>query len=307
MLHTPVMAAEAAAILLERRDGFIVDGTVGLGGHAEAILRSGGEGLSLLGIDRDAGALALARARLAPFAERVRLVCGNFRDLARFAEGRRADGVLLDLGVSSYQLADGKRGFSYLVDGPLDMAMGADGRSVRELLAAAPGTEIRRVIKEYGEERAARRIADEIVRRRSRAAIATTFALRDCVAAVAPVRDRFSVLSRVFQALRIWANGELEHLAAALPEAVAALAPGGRIVVISYHSLEDRIVKDFLRREASGCICPRDFPECRCGHEPRLRLLTMKAARPSPEEIERNARSRSARLRAGERMPYELA
>jgi 16S rRNA (cytosine1402-N4)-methyltransferase len=305
-LHIPVMAEEASSLLVANRNGFFVDGTVGMGGHAEAILRRGGERLSLLGIDRDPAAIEIAGRRLAPFAERVRLVRGNFRDLARLAAGRPADGVLLDLGVSSFQLADAARGFSYMIDGPLDMAMGPDGRSVREFLATAEERDVGRIIREYGEERRSRAIAREIVRRRARQELSTTAALRDCVAAAAPARDRFGTLSRVFQALRIWANGELEHLEAALPEALSALVPGGRIVVISYHSLEDRIVKRFFRREERGCVCPADFPQCRCGRAPRLRLLARGALRPSPEEIERNARSRSARLRAGERVSHEL-
>lgn len=306
-LHIPVMVEETASLLVANPDGFYVDGTLGTGGHAEAIFRRGGERLSYLGIDRDPAAIEIARRRLAPFGERARIVQGNFRDLARFAAGRPADGVLLDLGISSLQLADGTRGFSYLADGPLDMAMGPDGRSVRELLATAEERELGRIVREYGEERRYRAVAREIARRRSREEIATTAALRDCVASVAPAADRFGTLSRVFQALRIWANGELEHLAAALPDAVSALAPGGRIVVISYHSLEDRIVKRFLRQEERGCVCPADFPQCRCGRAPRLRLVVRRALRPAPEEIERNTRARSARLRAGERVPNESA
>ncbi len=306
-LHTPVMAEEVSKLLLVNRNGFYVDGTVGMGGHAEAMLRLGGDRLTLLGIDRDPAAIEIARRRLEPFGERVLLARGNFRDLARFAAGRRADGVLLDLGVSSYQLADAKRGFGYQINGPLDMAMGPDGRSVRELLATAEERDIGRIIREYGEERRYRAVAREIVRRRSSGELATAAALRDCVTAAAPARDRFGTLSRVFQALRIWSNEELDHLAAALPEAVSLLAPGGRIAVISYHSLEDRIVKRLFRQEERGCVCPPDFPLCRCGREPRLRLLAHGALRPSPEEIERNARSRSARLRAGERVSHELA
>ena len=192
-------------------------------------------------------------------------------------------------------------------DGPLDMAMGPGGRSVRKLLATAEERDIGRIIREYGEERRFRRIAREIARRRAEGELGTSSALRECVAAAAPPNDRFGTLSRVFQALRIWANEELDRLAEALPEAVGALVPGGRIVVISYHSLEDRIVKRLFREEERGCVCPSDFPQCRCGRAPRLRLVARGALRPSPEEIERNVRSRSARLRAGERVSHEFA
>ena len=296
------MAEETARLLCaERSGGLIVDGTLGLGGHAELILRAG-EGFSVLGIDRDPAAIAVARERLAPFGERATLVAGNFRDLARLLGGRPADGVLLDLGMSSFQLGDAARGFSYLTDGPLDMTMGPDARPARELLSSSDEREIARVIRELGEERRARRMAREIVRRSAEGRMRTTFDLRDAVAAAAPARDRADTLSRVFQAVRIWANGELDHLEASLPAALDALAPGGRLVVIAYHSLEDRIVKRFFRREERGCVCPADFPECRCGGTPRLRPLFRSALRPSPEEIAANVRSRSARLRAGERV-----
>lgn len=296
------MAEEAARLLCaDRSGGLVVDGTLGLGGHAERILRAG-DGFSLLGIDRDPAAIALARERLAPFGERARLVEANFRDLARLLEGRRPDGVLLDLGMSSFQLGEAARGFSYLSDGPLDMTMGPDARPARELLASGDEREIARVLRDYGEERRARSMARAIARRSAEGRMRTTFDLRDAVAAAAPGRDLPGTLSRVFQAVRIWANGELDHLDASLPAALEALAPGGRLVVISYHSLEDRIVKRFFRREERGCVCPPDFPECRCGREPRLRPLFRSALRPSPEELAANVRSRSARLRAGERV-----
>jgi 16S rRNA (cytosine1402-N4)-methyltransferase len=265
------MAAEAVAMLLAGRRGLFVDATVGTGGHAELILRESGEGVELLGIDRDRRAL-------------------------------EADGFLLDLGVSSLQLSDRMRGFSYLADGPLDMAMGANGHSVRDLLATAEEREIGRIIRDYGEERRARAIARQVVRQRTTSAIDTTAGLRRSVERAVSRRDVMGTLSRVFQAFRIWANDELESLSEFLPDSLERLNAGGRIVVISYHSLEDRIVKRFFRQEEKGCICPVDVPECRCGRSPRLRVVTRSAVRPSRQEIERNPRSRSARLRAAERL-----
>lgn len=300
--HIPVMAETAVELLLPRPGGLYVDGTVGTGGHAELILGAGDGRTELVGVDRDPGAIAEARARLAPFGSRATLVCGNFRDIASFLGGRKADGVLLDLGVSTYQLSDANRGFSYSSNGPLDMAMGRDGRSVGAFVTSADEKEICSVLREYGEERRARAIAREIARFRESRGMETTLQLREAVAKAAPREDLNGTLSRVFQALRIWANGELESLSTFLPSAVECLNPGARIVIISYHSLEDRIVKRFFRDEEKGCVCPRDFPECRCGRSPRLVVVTRSALRPSEEEIERNSRSRSAKLRAAERL-----
>lgn len=289
-------------LLLSRRSGLFVDGTVGTGGHTELILNTAGPSAEVLGIDRDAGALEDARARLAGFGERVNLVCANFRDIARLLGGRKADGFLLDLGVSTYQLSDASRGFSYMANGPLDMAMGRDGFSVAEFISSSGEREIADVLRAYGEERRSRAIAREIVRFRDSRGMGSTLQLREAVAKVVPGRDVNGTLSRVFQALRVWANEELESLSEFLPAAVEHSNPGARIVVISYHSLEDRIVKRFFRQEAIGCVCPKDFPECRCGKLPRLTVLTRSAVRPSSEEIERNSRSRSAKLRAAERL-----
>ncbi len=296
------MAEAAVGLLLAKKSGLFVDCTVGTGGHTELILQTADPSAEVLGIDRDAAALEEARVRLARYGERVKLVCANFREIARVLAGRKADGFLLDLGLSTYQLSDAARGFSYQTNGPLDMAMGADGRSVADFISSSGEREIAAVVREYGEERRARGIAREIVRLRDSRGMETTLQLREAVANASPARDVTGTCSRVFQALRIWANGELESLAEFLPAAVDHAHPGGRIVVISYHSLEDRIVKRFFRREALGCVCPKDFPECRCGMLPRLAVLTRSAARPSCEEIERNSRARSAKLRAAERL-----
>jgi 16S rRNA (cytosine1402-N4)-methyltransferase len=302
VLHTPVMADRAVNLLLAGRSGLFVDATVGTGAHAELILRTGGQGVSLIGVDRDPDALAQARSRLEPFGARVRLVEGNFRAIGSILGGTACDGFLLDLGLSTLQLTDPRRGFSYLADGPLDMAMGKDGRSVKELLSTAVVERIGATLREYGEERRSRAIAREICRRRDAGAMATTFDLRDAVAAVAPPHRLYETLSRVFQALRIWANEELESLAEFLPQSVGLLNPGGRIVIISYHSLEDRMVKHFFRQEERGCICPADIPECRCGRAPRVSVVTRSPLRPSAAEIAANPKSRSAKLRAAERI-----
>jgi 16S rRNA (cytosine1402-N4)-methyltransferase len=296
------MAERAVALLLARKSALFVDATVGTGGHAELILRTGGEGVSLIGVDRDPEALSEARSRLEPFGTRVRLIQGNFRAIGRILGGTRCDGFLLDLGVSTLQLSDPRRGFSYLSSGPLDMAMGEDGRSVRELLSTGAAERIGAILREYGEERRSRAIAREIIRRRDAGAMATTFDLRDAVAAVSPPHRTYEALSRVFQALRIWANEELESLEEFLPQSVELLNAGGRIVIISYHSLEDRMVKHFFRREERGCICPADIPECRCGRAPRVSIVTRSPVRPAESEIEDNPRSRSAKLRAAERI-----
>jgi 16S rRNA (cytosine1402-N4)-methyltransferase len=300
--HIPVLAETAVDLLVARPGGLFVDGTAGTGGHTELILARAGEGSHVIAIDRDPGAIEAARGRLATFGARLALVRGNFRDIPAILGGRKADGFLLDLGVSTFQLSDATRGFSYQRSGPLDMAMGEDGRSVEELIARADEREIAGVLREYGEERRSRAIAREIARRRDAQGIRSTLQLREAVAKVAPADDLNGTLSRVFQALRIWANEELESLAAFLPRSVELTNPGGRIVIISYHSLEDRAVKRFFREEALGCTCPKDFPVCRCGKLPRLKVLTRSAVRPSAEEIERNTRARSARLRAAERL-----
>jgi 16S rRNA (cytosine1402-N4)-methyltransferase len=300
--HTPVLAEAAVDLLVARRAGLFVDGTVGTGGHAERVLSVGGESTEVLGIDRDPGAIEEARARLARFGPRVRFVRGNFRRITALLGGRKADGFLLDLGLSTYQLSDATRGFSYLANGPLDMAMGKDGRSVQEFISRADERDIADALRRYGEERRSRAIAREIVRVSRLRGMNTTLQLREAVTRVAPREDVNGTLSRVFQALRIWANEELESLEEFLPQAVECSNPGGRIVIISYHSLEDRMVKRFFRQEERGCTCPKDFPECRCGKSPRLAILTKSAIRPSKGEVEQNPRARSAKLRAAERL-----
>ena len=302
MIHTPVLVDEVVRFLMTGREGTYIDGTVGTGGHAEAILEAGGEGVELIGIDRDPRALAAAAERLERFGDRVRLVRGNFSDISKHLGGERCEGALLDLGISSLQIADGDRGFSYLADGPLNMAMGPDDGDVQDLLDTVSERELTGIIREYGEERRSRAIAREIVRERVKGRIERTARLRTVIERVAPAKDTISTLARVFQALRIWANRELEALTVFLPSALELCAPGGRLVLISYHSLEDRIVKRFFQAEEKGCTCPSDFPECACGKQPRVRVLTRRPVVSGEEEISGNPRARSARLRAAERL-----
>jgi 16S rRNA (cytosine1402-N4)-methyltransferase len=300
--HTPVMVESVANFLLSNPEGIIVDATLGLGGHAEHLLEKGGSGLKVIGVDRDRSALEEAKRRLEPFGERVTYVCGNFRSIGKLILGLKCDGFLLDLGLSSYQLSDLKRGFSYMQDGPLDMSMGEDGRSVRGLLSTGGEKEIGRILREYGEERRYRVIARELARVGEEGGLISTRKLRAAVERVVPAKGLMSSLSRVFQALRIWANDELDSLREFLPQTVEFLNPGGRLVAISYHSLEDRIVKRFMKQEEDGCVCPPDFPECRCGRTVTLKVLTRRPVLPSPVELEGNPRARSAKLRAAERV-----
>jgi len=306
--HRPVLCAEALRFLAPASGKTIVDGTVGLGGHAEAILRAD-PGVRLIGIDRDEDALAIAADRLAPFGDRVKLIYGNYRDIGRLLDQigvRKVDGVLLDLGVSSFQLNESERGFSFREDGPLDMRMDRSQRpTAAEWLAAASMEEIADALRRFGEERYALRIARAIVAERRRRPIETTGELRRIVHRAVPGRyfaQPIDPATRTFQAIRIVINRELESLQDGLYASFERLSRGGVLVVISFHSLEDRIVKRFFRDKAKECTCPPDIPECRCGKRVEVRILTRKPITPSPAEIEENPRSRSAKLRAGEKV-----
>jgi 16S rRNA (cytosine1402-N4)-methyltransferase len=309
--HVPVLADEVVAMLAPAPGSRQVDATLGGGGHAERILEATDPDGRLLGLDADEAAIARVRARLASrFGDRLRLRQANFRELAQVApdEGFAAiDGCLFDLGLSSFQLADADRGFGIRTGGPLDMRFDT-GRGVpaAELLATLDADELTALFRRYGEEPFAGRIARAIVEARRTAPIRTAEELAAVVARVAPGRApgrrRVHPATRVFQALRIAVNEELDALQAGLAAAVDLLRPGGRLVVLSYHSLEDRIVKRFLHAERRGCTCPPEVPVCICGHEPRLRLLAPKGLVPTPAEIVANPRARSARLRAAERI-----
>lgn len=294
-------------LLAPERGGFFVDATVGAGGHAHALLEAG-RNVELLGIDRDPDALALAASRLAPFGERVRLVPGNFADLGTLLEGLRApDGILADLGVSSMQLEEAGRGFSFRRDGPLDMRMSRSGRSAADVVATASAEELSRIFFEYGEEWMAVKIARAILEERSREPITSTRQLARIVARTKGDREKIDPATRVFQALRIEVNEELQSLSRFLAAAVEKLNAGGRLAVVSYHSLEDRMVKEAFRRESGVCLCAPKLPVCVCGARRALAVLTRRPVRPSEAEVRRNPRSRSARLRVAEKVSPERA
>ncbi len=303
--HRPVLLLEAVQQLAPERGGLFVDATLGLGGHSEALLDAV-PAARVLGLDRDPEALTLARARLAPFGARFRAAHADFRDLRRVlhdAGEQQVSGILADLGVSSLQFDTARRGFSFRHDAPLDMRMDAEGdeATATELLARLSEEEIARVIFEYGEERKSRRIARWIVERREQGSPVTTTA--DLAALVARAvgykrTDKIHPATRTFQALRIAVNRELEGLGGFIETAVDLLQTSGRLVVISFHSLEDRVVKHVLRRLAGQCACDPRLPVCACGARRAVELLTRRPITPSAAESETNPRARSAKLRA---------
>lgn len=303
------MAAEVLELLEPRAGGVYLDGTLGGGGHSELILEKIGPGGLLIGIDRDQSALNAATERLKRFGSCFRPVQGSFGDLSTLLarEGISAlDGLLLDLGVSSHQLDTVERGFSFRFDGPLDMRMdNSDGDTAADLLNELSAEELEKIIKDFGEERWAKKIAGRIVQIRQETPISTTLQLADLVAGSIPRRfheDRIHPATRTFQALRIAVNQELEQVREGVSTGITFLKPGGRIAVISFHSLEDRIVKHLLREAASGCICPPRMPYCVCNRKPYLKVLTGRPITAGPEEITSNPRARSAKLRAGEKL-----
>ncbi len=306
--HTPVLRDEVVRLLTPCRDGVIVDGTVGLGGHAEALLEAEAT-VRLIGIDRDPEALGRARERLTRFGSRATLVHGNHRDLDRLLGDLgvdRIDGLLLDLGVSSLQLDNASRGFSFRLDGPLDMrADPTNGVTAADWIASARQTEIAEVLANYGEERYAERIARAIDEARGHEPIATTATLAAIVRAAVPAsyrRGRIDPATRTFQAIRMRVNGELDALEGGLRAGFDRLAHGGVFVVISFHSLEDRIVKRFFREKAADCVCPPELPECVCGKRVEAEVLTKRPVTPKAAEVEANPRARSAKLRAARKV-----
>ncbi len=306
--HAPVLVEAFVRLLVVRPEGRYVDATFGRGGHARGILAALAEQGRLLGLDRDPEAVAEG-ARLAQEDARFCIRKARFSELEAVLDAcgwEVADGVGFDLGVSSPQLDDPARGFSFRHAGPLDMRMDpTHGEPLARKLAHVSEARLAEIIRRWGEERYARRIAHAIIRARARGELTDTQALAEVVARAVPPqarRGRVHPATRTFQALRIWVNEEEEELKQGLAAAVARLAPGGRLVVISFHSGEDRIVRDFIAREVRGCICPPRLP-CVCGRKPRLRWVQKKPLRPDAEEIARNPRARSARLRAAERLP----
>ncbi|MBQ9492378.1 MAG: 16S rRNA (cytosine(1402)-N(4))-methyltransferase RsmH [Oscillibacter sp.] len=303
--HTPVLLEACLDALPVRPEGVYVDGTLGRAGHAREIVRRLTTG-RLVGIDRDPEALSASAERLAPWRDRVTLLHGSFADLDALldrANVREADGMLFDLGVSSPQLEDPARGFSYLRAAPLDMRMDpAAPLSAYTVVNTWPGDELKRILYAYGEERYAPAIARAIVRARP---IETTVDLADVIRAAMPARARREKqhpAKRSFQAIRIAVNGELDALEPMLRAAVDRLRPGGRLAVITFHSLEDRIVKRTFQEFQQGCVCPKEFPVCVCGRRPKVRPVTRKPVAPDEDELRKNPRARSAKLRAVEKL-----
>lgn len=308
--HKPVLLEECLAALDIKPEGVYLDGTLGRAGHSLEILRrlKGGR---LIGIDRDMTAIEAARERLAEFGDRVTLVHGNFSDLGEILSSLhvdKVDGMLFDLGVSSPQLDEAQRGFSYMHDAPLDMRMDTSAAlDARQVVNTWSGDELRRILYEYGEERYAPQIARAIVRKREERPIETTGELVEIIRSAMPasaLREKQHPAKRSFQAIRIAVNGELEALPPMLRSAAEGLKPGGRLAVITFHSLEDRIVKQTMRELATGCICPPEFPVCVCGRKPKMELITRKPIISGAEELEENPRARSAKLRVAERTNY---
>ena len=306
--HISVLLDECIDALHIRPDGIYLDGTLGGAGHSSQIAQRLTTG-RLISVDRDPVALQVAQERLAPWMDRVTLVHSNFREINRILDDLhidKVDGMLFDLGVSSPQLDDGARGFSYMADAPLDMRMdGGDSLTAWEVVNHWPREELRRILFEYGEERYAPLIAAAIERRRGEKPIDTTLELVDVIKSAMPgqaLREKQHPAKRSFQAIRIAVNDELNAVGDMMQAAIPRLNPGGRLAVITFHSLEDRIVKNAMAAAAKGCTCPPEFPVCVCGHTPQVRVVTRKPVVSGAEELERNPRARSAKLRVAEKL-----
>jgi 16S rRNA (cytosine1402-N4)-methyltransferase len=302
--HESVLPKEVVEYLAPKPNENFIDCTLGGGGHAQAILSLTGPDGKLLGIDLDPEAIKAAKAKLQKYGERAVLINDNFKNLKKIiydAGGfTQINGILLDLGLSSYELEDETRGFSFRGSAFLDMRFGASEKTAAYIVNQYKEENLTRIFKDYGEERYAKLIAREIVKERKVQPIRTTEQLVKIIEKVYPHNPKSKIhpATKVFQALRIEVNHELENLQEILPQAMDLLVKGGRLVVISFHSLEDRIVKDFFKNEAKGCICPPKLPVCVCNHKPTLKILTKKIITPSLGEIKNNPRSRSAKLRA---------
>lgn len=307
--HKSVLLQECIDALNIRPDGIYLDGTLGGAGHSSQIARRLTEGGRLIGVDRDSTALAAAKERLAPYADRVTLVHSNFAEIDAILDSLgipAVDGMLFDLGVSSPQLDDASRGFSYMADAPLDMRMDKDDAlTAGEVVNTWPQGELRRILYDYGEERYAPQIAAAICRAREKAPVETTLELVDIIRSAMPaqaLREKQHPAKRSFQAIRIAVNDELGAVSRMMQAAVGRLNPGGRLAVITFHSLEDRIVKSEMQQAARGCTCPPEFPVCVCGKKPLVKLVTRKPIVSGPAELEENPRARSAKLRVAEKL-----
>lgn len=307
--HKSVLLQECIDALNIRPDGIYLDGTLGGAGHSSQIARRLTEGGRLIGVDRDRTALAAAKERLAPYADRVTLVHSNFAEIDAILDSLgipAVDGMLFDLGVSSPQLDDASRGFSYMADAPLDMRMDKDDAlTAGEVVNTWPQGELRRIFYDYGEERYAPQIAAAICRAREKAPVETTLELVDIIRSAMPaqaLREKQHPAKRSFQAIRIAVNDELGAVSRMMQAAVGRLNPGGRLAVITFHSLEDRIVKSEMQQAARGCTCPPEFPVCVCGKKPLVKLVTRKPIVSGSAELEENPRARSAKLRVAEKL-----
>jgi len=317
VFHEPVLKEEALSFLVTAKKGIYLDGTLGGGGHSEAILKNINKSGRLIALDLDNDAIHFSLTRLKH--KNFLVEQANFKNLGEVLKKlkiNRVHGILLDLGVSSYQIDNAEKGFSYRASGKLDMRMNSKQQlTAHEITNTFSEEKLREIFKKYGEERRYRAISRVIIKERKKNVIETTTDLQEIISLVLPYQNRVKSLSRIFQALRIAVNEELENLKAALESGLDYLTTGGRLVVISYHSLEDRIVKNFFKQESRRCVCPPDLPICVCGEPGRLKILTKRSIQPSKEEVQRNPRSRSARLRTAEmleerealRLPSERA
>ena len=304
--HKPVLKEKVIEYLITDKSGIYIDATLGGGGHSERILEELNEGGRLLGIDRDEDSLKISQKRLRRFGKKVSFFQQSYSQIPELLKNLnldKIDGILFDLGFSSYQLDDPERGFSYSLKGPLDMRFDQnESKKAEEVVNEYPVEKLSQIFKEYGEERFSKRIAQAIVQNRRVKRIETTQALKDIVRSILKTRYDLKTLSRIFQALRIEVNQELSELKKGLKEGIEALSSGGRICVISYHSLEDRLVKNKFNELSKGCSCPPDFPVCVCGGKKTLQVLTRKPVIPEKEEIRENPRARSAKFRAAEKI-----
>ncbi|MCD6425180.1 MAG: 16S rRNA (cytosine(1402)-N(4))-methyltransferase RsmH [Anaerolineales bacterium] len=304
MQHIPVLFQEVLDVLNPVPGGLYVDGTIGAGGHSRGILERSSPDGQLIGIDRDPAALALAESNLAEFSDRVTLIHGSYVELVSHLNNinwHTVDGILIDLGLSTMQLDTPERGFSFRFDAPLDMRFDPDQSfSAADLVNEYTREELAEIIFTYGEEKFSRRIADAIIANRP---LATTKELAELIKGVVPyTRSKIHPATRTFQALRIVVNNELKALEAFLPAALEVLKPGGRLAVIAFHSLEDRIVKRYFRKESKDCICPPEIPICVCSHKAKIKEISRRPIRPEDSEIDENPRARSAKLRAAEKI-----
>lgn len=301
--HIPVLLNEVIRLLITDTSGVYVDCTLGGGGHAKAILQNISSDGKLIGIDRDDDALLAAQKNLGDYSPNTEFIKGNFSELKFLLPNQSYSGFLFDLGVSSHHIDTAERGFSFQTDGPLDMRMNRSMDLTAEYIVNSwEYEELWKIFKRYGEERYSKKIARTLIAERQKSPIKTTGQLAEVINGITPPHKRKKTLARIFQALRIAVNDELEILEQSIKDAVDLLEIGGRIIIISYHSLEDRIAKHTFRELVKGCTCPPNFPKCVCGKEPTLRLINKKIITPTKEEIDANPRARSAKLRCAERI-----